>query len=262
MRTSFIGSGNVATHLALAMFNRGHVIDQIWSRSLSHAKLLANRVQAEPINDFSQLRTSAYIYILAISDDALYEVVPNLNLGDALVLHTSGATPASVLESTSSRYGVLWSPQTFVRDVALDYGELPFCIEGNSQQTEADIAEFVGMVSNHIYHANFDQRQYLHLSAVLVNNFTNCLYGMAQQICGMHDIPFEILHPIINTTAQKVRWGDARYQTTGPAIRKDKKTLDAHRALLAEDPQLLRLYNEFTKLIQTRMKANQVCDHD
>lgn len=262
MRISFIGSGNVATHLALAMFNRGHVIDQIWSRSLSYAKLLANRVQAEPINDFSQLRTSAYVYILAISDDALYDVTPNLHLGDALVLHTSGATPAEVLKTTSSRYGVLWSPQTFVRDVALDYGELPFCIEGNTQQTEADIAELIGMISSHIYLANFEQRQYLHLSAVLVSNFTNCLYGMAQQICGMHGIPFEILHPIIATTAQKVRWGDVRYQVTGPAARKDRGTLDAHRALLADDHQLLKIYNEFTRLIQTRMKVNQVGGHD
>ncbi len=256
MRISFIGSGNVATHLALAMFNRGHEIDQIWSRDLSHARLLADRVKAEPINDFSQLRSTAYIYILAISDDALYQVVPHLHLGDALVLHTSGATPIEVLRTTSTRYGVLWSPQTFIRDVSLDYGELPFCIEGNDVQAEADIEEFIGMITTHIYHSNYEHRQYLHLSAVMVNNFTNCLYGLAQQICDKHDIPFEILHPIIATTAQKVRWGDVRYQITGPAIRKDKKTLDAHRDLLTNDPKVLKLYNDLTRLIQTRMKVD------
>lgn len=255
MRISFIGSGNVATHLALAMFNRGHVIDQIWSRDLSHAQLLADRVKAQPINDLSQLRSTAYVYIMAISDDALYEVAPQLHLGNALVLHTSGATAIDVLRTTSNRYGVLWSPQTFIRDVALDYSELPFCIEGNTPEAEADIEEFIGMISTHIYHTNHEQRQYLHLSAVMVSNFTNCLYGMAQQICGQHDIPFEVLHPIIATTAQKVRWGDVRYQITGPAIRKDKKTLAAHRTLLADDPKLLKLYNELTKLIQTRMKV-------
>jgi len=255
MRISIIGSGNVATHLALALFNRGHVIGQIWSRDITHAKMLSDRVQAQPINDLSQLDTNAYVYILAISDDALYEVAPTLRLGDSLVLHTSGATPIDVLKTSSSRYGVLWSPQTFVRDVALDYGELPFCIEGNTPQVEEDIKEFIGMISTHIYHTDFQQRQYLHLSAVLVNNFTNCLYGMAQQICGEHDIPFEILHPIITTTAQKVRWGDVRFQLTGPAIRKDKKTLQAHRALLADDPQLLKLYNDLTRLIQTRMNV-------
>jgi len=255
MRISFIGSGNVATHLALAMFNRGHQIDQVWSRNLSHAQLLADRVQAQPINDLSQLRSTAYVYIIAISDDALYNLAPQLHLGNALVIHTSGATSIDVLQSTSSRYGVLWSPQTFIRDVALDYSELPFCIEGNTAQTEADIEEFIGMISTHIYHANHEQRQYLHLSAVMVSNFTNCLYGLAQQICHEHEIPFEILHPIITTTAQKVRWGDVRYQITGPAIRKDKKTIEAHRELLAGDPRLLKLYNDITRIIQTRMKV-------
>ena len=39
------------------------------------------------------------------------------------------------------------------------------------------------------------------------------------------------------------------------SIRKDKKTLQAHRALLADDPQLLKLYNDLTRLIQTRMNV-------
>ena len=255
MKISVIGSGNVATHFARAMYQRGHSIDQVWSRSLAHAQLLADKVEAEPINDFSQLRLQSAVFIMAISDDALHEVAPILHLGDALVLHTSGATSIEVLHSTSSRYGVLWSPQTFIRDVALNYSELPFCIEGNTLQTENDIEELVGGVSDHIYHTNQEQRRYLHLSAVMVNNFTNCLYGMAQQLCDEHGVPFEILYPIITTTAQKVQLGDVRYQMTGPAIRKDEKTLDAHRALLADDPQLLKLYNELTHLIQNRLEV-------
>lgn len=254
MRVSFIGSGNVATHLALAMYNRGHVVDQIWSRNIDHARLLAERVQADPIDDINWLRTTANIYILAVSDDAIFSMAPMLRLGKALVLHTSGATTINVLEHTSTRYGVLWSPQSFVRDVAMDYGELPFCIEGCDEDTEHDIEEFISMISSHIYHTNYDQRQHLHLSAVLVNNFANCLYGVAQQLCDKQGVPFEILHPIIDTTTRKVRWGDVRFQITGPAARNDKKTLDAHRLLLADDPRILKLYNEMSRLIQTRMK--------
>ena len=121
MRVSFIGSGNVATHLALALFNRGHVIDQIWSRDIEHAKLLANRVEAHPIDDLGQLYGNANIYIIAVSDDAIEDVARQLHMQNAIVMHTSGATPMDVLSTTSKRYGVLWSPQTFVRDVALDY---------------------------------------------------------------------------------------------------------------------------------------------
>lgn len=254
MKISFIGSGNVATHLALAFYKCGYTIGQVWSRDFSHAQLLAGRVEARPIADLSSLSKTADIYILAISDDALFDIALDLHLSDALVLHTSGATSMDVLKPISSRYGVLWSPQTFVRDVALEYSELPFCIEGCDADTQVDIESLVGHISQNIYFTNREQRQYLHLAAVFVNNFANALYGVAQNICGQHQIPFEVLYTLINTTTQRVKWGDIRYQMTGPAVRDDKKTLDAHRNLLADDPDFLALYNEMTRIIQERIK--------
>ena len=251
MRISIIGSGNVATHLALALYGRGHKIDQIWSRNLDHATTLAQRVEATPIDDISQLIPNANVYILAVADDAIRSLAKDIRVGNALVLHTSGATPKEVLEDCSFRYGVLWSPQTFIRDVALEYNELPFCIEGSDPKTEDDIEEFIGMISQHIYHTNLQQRQYLHLSAVFVNNFTNGLYGIAQKICREHDGPFEILHPLVLNTARKVQWGDVRYQLTGPAVRNDTKTLAVHRKLLADDKATLQLYNRLTDLLRS-----------
>lgn len=251
MRISIIGSGNVATHLALALYGRGHKIDQIWSRNLDHATTLAQRVEANPIDDISQLIPNANVYILAVADDAIRFLAKDIRVGNALVLHTSGATPKEVLEDCSFRFGVLWSPQTFIRDVALEYNELPFCIEGSDPKTEDDIEEFIGMISQHIYHTNLQQRQYLHLSAVFVNNFTNGLYGIAQKICREHDVPFEILHPLVLNTARKVQWGDVRYQLTGPAVRNDTKTLAVHRKLLADDKATLQLYNRLTDLLRS-----------
>lgn len=254
INVTFIGSGNVATHLALALHNRGCQISEIWSRDYSHAQLLAGRVGAKPTDQLASLDKTADVYILAVSDDAIFDMALDLRLGNALVLHTSGATSMEVLKPISKRYGVLWSPQTFVRDVALEYETLPFCIEGCDARTEKDIESLIGQVSNHIYHTDREQRQYLHLSAVFVNNFANALYGVAQNICNTHNIPFEVLYTLIATTTQRVKWGDIRYQMTGPAVRNDTKTLDAHRRLLANDPDFLSLYNELTKIIQERIK--------
>ena len=250
MKITFIGSGNVATHLALAMFGRGHLVEQVYSRSMDHAALLASRVEAKPIDDLTQLNDKANIYIIAVADDALAEVAAGIRVNDALVLHTSGASPIDVLKDCSSRYGVLWAPQTFVRDVALEYGELPFCIEGNDILTENYIAEFIGMISPHIYRTGLSQRRYLHLSAVFVNNFSNALYAMAQQICAEHNVPFEILHPLALTTAKKLVWGDVRYQLTGPAVRNDMGTINAHREMLAGNDELLDLYDRLTAYVK------------
>lgn len=250
MRVSFIGSGNVATHLALALYNRGHKIEQVLSRDIRHACALADRVKAQGIDQYPLLRPTANVYIIAVSDDAIFDAASQLDLGNALVLHTSGATPMEVLKHTSSRYGVLWSPQSFVRDVAQEYSELPFCIEGCNEKTENDIEEFIGMISKHIYRANFEQRKYLHLSSVFVNNFANGLYGAAQELCRRHSLPFDILYPLILTTAKRVQWGDVRYQLTGPAARGDNKTIDAQRRLLADDSQLLEIYDLMTDYIK------------
>ena len=97
-------------------------------------------------------------------ESAIVEAAMESDTNNRSVLSTS----IEVLHSTSSRYGVLWSPQTFIRDVALEYNELPFCIEGSDPKTEDDIEEFIGMISQHIYHTNLQQRlcQQLHQRAL------------------------------------------------------------------------------------------------
>ena len=250
MRISILGSGNVATHLALNLRQRWHIIDQIWSRNIEHAKFLADRVEAQAIDDLSQLHTNANLYILAISDDGLEEVASKLHLGNAIVVHSSGAAPLDILKNTSTRYGVVWSPQSFVRDIALECNDLPVCIEGCDKKTEDDIDEIVRTFTPNIYRTTYQQRQYLHLACVFVNNFTNGLYALAQMLCEKHNVPFEVLYPIILTTAKRVQWGDVRYLLTGPAVRGDNKTLNLHRRLLAGNEQMLEAYNVFTRLLQ------------
>ena len=147
---SIIGSGNVATHLALALHGAGHTIRQVLSREFDHASLLASRVSAQPIDRVDRLDNQSDVYLLAVNDDALYDLALDLHLPDALVVHTSGSTPASVLKPVSRHYGVVWSPQTFVRDLAMDYTRLPLCIEGCNPTVEANIETLFSTISNHI----------------------------------------------------------------------------------------------------------------
>ena len=251
MKISFIGSGNVATHLALALYRCGDVIDQVYSPNPLHASLLAGRVEAETVSDIHDLHGNADVYILAIPDNALFDVALDLQLGNALVLHTSGATAADVLKKTSRRYGVLWSPQSFVRDASIEYDELPFCIEGNTPQTADDIEAFIGRVSTHVFRTTQEQRQWLHLAAVFVNNFSNGLTAISQKICRDHDLPFEVLHPIMCTTVRRACYGDVRYQLTGPAVRNDSRTLAAHRRMLHDEPDFLAVYDQLSEILMT-----------
>lgn len=251
---TIIGSGNVATHLAKALHAAGHQIVQIWSREYDHAEALANQVFAEPIDRLNLLYPTADVYILAVTDDALFDLALDLRLRDALVLHTAGSVSLRVLQPISRKNGVIWSPQTFIRDIPMDYSQLPFCIEGSSPEVEDAIRDLLQPVSQHIFCVDTDQRQWLHLAAVMTNNFGNAINALAQDILQQHNIPFEILHPLITMTAEKIKQGGLWQQQTGPARRRDQKTIDNQRRLIADNEQLLKIYDLLTETIQDKTR--------
>ena len=249
---SIVGSGNVATHLALALHAAGCTIRQVLSRSFEHAQMLARRVDAQPVNQWQRLDEDADVYLLAVTDDALYDLALDLRLPHALVVHTSGSTPLSVLRPVSRRYGVVWSPQTFVRDIAMDYHRLPLCIEGSSPEAESDIEELVSLITPCIYHLDQEQRLRAHLAAVWVSNFVNAVNATAQDLMQQAGLDFGMLRPLAEQTLRKWDYGNLWLQQTGPAIRRDEKTLNAQRRQLLDQPELLRLYDQLTDLIQSK----------
>jgi predicted short-subunit dehydrogenase-like oxidoreductase (DUF2520 family) len=227
-------------------------VHQVLSRSFEHAQMLARRVDAQPIDRWQRLDEDADVYLLAVTDDALYDLALDLRLPSALVLHTSGSTPLTVLKPISRRYGVVWSPQTFVRDIAMDYRRLPLCIEGSSPEVEVEMEELMSLVSPCIYHLDHEQRRQAHLAAVWVSNFVNALNATAQDLMARNGLDFEMLRPLAEQTLRKWDYGNLWLQQTGPAIRHDEKTLNAQRRLLLDQPQLLALYDQLTELIQSR----------
>ncbi len=94
---SFIGSGNLAWHLAPALDNVGFAVREVYSPNQSHARALVDRlyegrVMDEP--DFSE--SASKIFIIAVTDDAIADVVGKLTLpADAILVHTSGSQPLS-----------------------------------------------------------------------------------------------------------------------------------------------------------------------
>lgn len=249
---SIVGSGNVATHLALALHNSGLTVRQVLSREFDHAAALASRIGAQPINKTSLLDDQSDVYLLAVNDDALYDLALDLRLPAALVLHTSGCTPSTVLKPVSRRYGVVWSPQTFMRDIAMDYSRLPLCIEGSTPRVEEEIEALFSRLTTHISRLDYEQRRWAHLAAVMVNNFGNAINALAQETLEQHGIDFSILRPLAEGTVRKMDYGPLWPQQTGPARRRDQKTLDAQRRLLADNPQLLQLYDLMTEIIQSK----------
>ena len=65
-----LGSGNVATHLGIALKNSNYTIVQVYSKSIENAKVLANQLNAQFSNDLTKLKPADLI-IVSINDDAI-----------------------------------------------------------------------------------------------------------------------------------------------------------------------------------------------
>ena len=106
-----IGAGNVATHLGLALTASGYNILQVYSRTEEPARKLADKLSATFTNEISQISNGADIYILAVKDEAIENIVDQINISDKLIVHTSGSISMDVLKNASGNYGVLY-PRT------------------------------------------------------------------------------------------------------------------------------------------------------
>jgi hypothetical protein len=73
----------------------------------------------------------------------------------------------------------------------------------------------------------------LHVAAVFVNNFTNHLYQIGNEICDENQIPFSILHPLITETAQKIMNLPPALAQTGPAFEMMKSM--AQQAFISDE---------------------------
>ena len=113
--------------------------------------------------------------------------------------------------------------------------------------------EIAEQLSEKVYLINDAQRAKLHVAAVFVNNFTNNLFTLGEQITQKENLSFEILKPLIQETVEKIQTHSPLEMQTGPAIRNDQNTIDRHlKYLQKEFPELVEVYLTMTKSIQNK----------
>ena len=95
-----------------------------------------------------------------------------------------------------------------------------------------------------------DKRLKTHVAAVIVSNFTNHLYKLAEDYCKKEGIEFNQLIPLIEETAQRLKTISPSKTQTGPAVRHDDLTIKQHLALLEKYPPLKKIYQLMTESIQ------------
>ncbi len=248
MHISIIGSGNVAWHIAQAAMQAGHCIDSISSRTAEHAQVLANAVGSVCCS-IAEVPTDSDAYIIAVSDNAIAQVVAQLPKQlEGVVMHTSGATHISVLAAFAN-YGVLYPCQTISQSVAINYAQLPFLTEGNNEESALVVKNFAQSISSQVSVATSEQRCYLHVAAVMSSNFSNHLLWFTQQYMQEHGLDFGLLRPLMEQTIYKAFSTDPYSAQTGPARRHDEATIATHKQLIS-NKNMLSIYNLMTQSIE------------
>lgn len=241
-----VGTGNVAQNIFEAFLENDEInINQVIGRSYNSLKPFMDKTKISI--DFEST-IPADIYIIAVTDTAIPNVAAKLGSVKGLVVHTSGATPMSVLQNLSN-FGVFYPLQTFTKGRTLNFKHIPICIEAKKDADLDLLKKIASSISANVQQINSKERSLLHVSAVFVNNFTNYLYQIGNEICDENQLDFKLLLPLIQETANKLNVLTPREAQTGPAKRGDQNTLHTHLTLL-KNKQQRKLYTQMSNAIK------------
>ena len=245
VQVAIIGSGNVAYHLIQAFSKSDEVeLVQVMARNKeSVSSLISNE---KIITNYSDLK-EVDLYLIAVSDDAIATVSSQIPFQNKLIAHSSGSFATNDLDDKNRKAG-FYPLQTFSKSKEVDFKTIPICLEAMNAEDLATLEIVAKSISNSVYNINSEQRKALHVAAVFVSNFTNHLYQIGNEICKDNQLNFDLLKPLIQETANKIMDLSPNEAQTGPAKRKDTKTINSHLNFLSDENQK-EIYKLLTKSI-------------
>jgi len=255
LAVSFIGSGNLAWHLAPALDNVGYTVKEVYSRSPKHAAALTGRLyQAEVKATLDFSTSSSDVFIISVSDDAIQDIVREIILPeDAILVHTSGSQPLSALGyAATPDLGVFYPLQTFSKAKKVDFKDIPIFVECETEESEKVLMKMAKAISGKVKKIDSHDRKALHVAAVFASNFTNHMLTISKEILGSSKLDFEVLKPLIVETINKSLTMGPENSQTGPAKRGDLEILDRHIEFLQHDETLAEIYQLISQHILDR----------
>ncbi len=234
MRIVLIGRGRLATNLEHALLSAGHEVASINSRTLEALPLEAD------------------VYIVAVKDAALADVIRAATKGreSQLFVHTAGSMPMDIFKGLTVHYGVFYPMQTFSKERLVDFNDISVFLETNDAVSMERLKMLSTTLTTHIYELDSEGRKHLHLAAVFACNFVNHCYALSAEVLAAKGLPFSVMLPLVDETAQKVHELSPREAQTGPAVRGDQNVMQMQANMLAGNPAVKQIYEALSNDIQ------------
>ena len=221
-----VGSGRLATLLRYLLLEKGHTVASL-SRQNSDLRTLRS------------LSKNALSTLVAINDQSIEELCSFISEAGGSPVHFSGALHIN---------GVLgFHPLMSFSNTFLDletYSSIPFV---GCEENDVFRRTFPSFMQNPYYQIEPQQKVKYHALCVLVNNCAMQLWARSvDEASAQMGLPVSIFDPIIQRSASS--WvEDKASGITGPLVRNDLKTIEAHLGALDDEP-LLKLYKAFLEL--------------
>lgn len=233
-KVSFVGYGNVGSHLIEALNKKNIEVTHILVRSAEKY----NENDLNFISNYSDLPKNQLTFV-CVPDDEIIEVIQKIDHNNPIA-YTSGSVSLTEFNKRKE-IGVFYPLQTFTKGIDLDLKNVPFFIESNSTLFSKQLFDIAKKISTNVKFANSEQRAKLHLAAVWVNNFTNHINFIAKDYLDTQEMDFDDLIPLLHETVRKLVDNSPQTSQTGPAKRGDIKTIEKHLDMLPEKRKELYL---------------------
>jgi predicted short-subunit dehydrogenase-like oxidoreductase (DUF2520 family) len=246
-KIGFIGAGHLAWHLAWRMQFQGMDVVEVWSKTHMHAKQLAARTGASPVDQLADLNPELDLWVLAVPDHAIPEIIQSLPPLKGIIVHTSGTVSIDSLAPAGHAQGVFYPFQSFQKSRTIHWDEIPVFIEGSTIEAAQQLFEMAETLGTQPQLLDSDERMKVHLAGVLANNFSNFLFSKAFEWMEEAGVNPELMLPMLEETVARLRDLHPMDAQTGPARRNDTTTMERHLALLANQPEMAEVYRLISK---------------
>ena len=255
-----IGTGRWGSWLARRLAAKKFKVVSVCNRNQNSAVALAKEIgsTAISIDDLCEEDLSNSVVWLGVPDDSIYQLhtmLSGIQKPPRAIVHASGSAK---LVDQGCLSAALWPVQSITKNQEPIWKQLQFvyqCEDSAFAKTLAGWAKKIAGLSPKQVTSDQD-RKLLHLGAVMTQNFSNSMFQDIESTLREHKLDFRLLLPLMHTYLNKLESISPENLQTGPAIRGDIATVNAHLSLLQNSPQTQELYRLFSLRINPSLQIS------
>ena len=264
VRVNIVGCGRAAGSMARLWREAGCAeIGQVLNRSEDSSRSAVERVGAGSVARAIESMEAADYWLIGTNDHQILNVARALSdspvdLEGSLVFHLAGRFGLDVLEPLSGS-GVLLAALHPVR--SLTYNRLSLedfrgtaCVAEGDKAALDKLQPLIDSIGGDCVPVNAVNRGLYHAALSVVSNVTKAVAWKAQKWLEDAGLPEQksaaLTHQLLHTTTQDLFRFGARKSITGPIVRGDTRTVEAHlEELRRSQPEDVVVYQIFIRTV-------------